>query len=328
MPSATKLLPPPTRSIKIRGLDASVSDIRFALTPDACDQMNDLVTAATAHFNEEPTYVQQKHNLPSLITRIDCTVTDDDAVISIGHTDGWWDTVNGVVQPYEVEERPAGMGVTAMFNPQFRGMWEVMQGLWPEFGVVIEPDRTWYDDDLIFPPSLVHFGPNPPGDGLLLVRAEREKPEYHVLAGRSVSTLRSEGDKSYGAKLGWWTLITSPADLPEKSTGHTVLKPLVGSRTHGLIMAPSTNATKQRGMSTRARLIRGLESKIATSGGMYLQPWHPGLQAAGQNMALRIFYGYDPAKDRWLCLSGMWALRGSAVVHGAGDTIFGPAVMV
>ncbi|MFZ2970342.1 MAG: hypothetical protein WA063_04295 [Minisyncoccia bacterium] len=80
-------------------------------------------------FPKEETWVQSKFRIPSLFVRIDCVI-------------------NNGLSIYEVEERPAGIGICSEMNPEFSNNLKKIKLKWPEFKLVVSPLREKGDDDL------------------------------------------------------------------------------------------------------------------------------------------------------------------------------------
>ncbi len=250
-------------------------------------------------FPHEHTWVQEEHGVPSLIVRLDCTICAD------GHL--------GI---YEVEERPAGIGFTGLLNAQFQSKLAALRQKWPSISVVLSPNRRAGDDylwtEVVSEVSNGHK---------VLVRAEPEESDYWPLEGRSISSVRSKGDKSYGVAFGWWREVNSTNDLPWDET--FVLKPMQGSKARGIAI---WDPQRRNGASTRSQVER---ARAAAGGRVFLQPFIPAL-AGREGYAfkmLRMFYGYDPELHFWQCLGGSWTARNNLRLHGSSDSLFGPVLV-
>ncbi|MEK7611476.1 MAG: hypothetical protein AAB486_03855 [Patescibacteria group bacterium] len=253
-------------------------------------------------FPKEETWVQREVGTPSLIVRLDCTI------------------VESALRVFEIEERPAGIGITGQINPQFRERLEGLRVQWPLFSVVVSKQRQGCDDNL----WAQILGLDEYRDGLVMVRAEPEEPEFHRLTPFSVSSVRMKGNKSYGVDLDWWRRVASPEELPWDEP--FVLKPLQGSKCHDLeVWVPKTSRhfDQVKGASTRTRVARTL----LRNGAMYCQPFHSPMSFEDDprmRMILRVYYGYEPQASSWQCLGGVWNARPNWIVHGASDAVFGP----
>ena len=250
-------------------------------------------------FPREDTWARNQFNIPSLFVRFDCIVRDGQLIV------------------YEIEERPAGLGLTSRVNGEFAVELKAMAKLWPEFRVEISPLRSGTDDHL-----WLHLLPkSAAGSDLVLVRAEPEETEFHHLEAASVSSLKSKGDKGYGVKMGFWSRVATAEELPWDSC--FVLKPLQGSKLKDLeIWDPEWRP----GSSVRAKIIEAMSK----NSGMFLQHLHPPMDTGIKQfpwMIFRVFFGYDPGSREWRCLGGNWNARHNLRIHGALDAIFGPAVV-
>ena len=251
-------------------------------------------------FAKEATWVQGALSVPSLIVRLDCIVRDGQLVV------------------YEVEERPAGVGISSVVNPEFGKRFVEIASTWQPFSVVVSPLRRATDDSL--------WQEQLPWDksetGLVLVRAEPEELEFHVHEPQSVSSLKRKGDKGYGEVLGLWRKVEVPDQLDWGES--FVLKPLQGSKLKDLeIWDP-----QRRPGSSRREVV---EKTLASSpNGMFCQKLFPPMDSGIARfpwMIFRVFFGYDPLRREWKALGGNWNARHNLRIHGATDAIFGPAVI-
>src|SRR3989344_1090174 len=284
----------------------------------------ELVKRWESCFPKENTWVQRELGVPSLIVRLDATLEGEH------------------LRAYEVEERPAGIGVSYTTNPAFKERLQDVARTWPKFDVVISERRNGHDDQLWTP--LKSREEAVKGTELVLVRAEPEEEEFHCLEDRSVSSLKQKGDKSYGEKLGLWRKVQTPEDLPAPCEPF-VLKPLQGSKTRDVFMyLPNSMAKSQYsipelkmtapGAYTRSRVERELIRHTQGSGGMYCQPFYPPVESGldgdmGKNyrwMIYRVYYGLNTQTREWNYLGGQWNARNNLKIHGDGDAVIGPVV--
>lgn len=267
-------------------------------------QAVEIVNRWTGVFPKEPTWIQENFGIPSLIVRIDGVDRD------------------GELGVYEVEERPAGIGHTALINPKFASKLEELRKTWPDFDVVISPLRDPADDKLWNPVADLSLS-----KGLVYVRAEPEEEEFHVLQNRSVSTITTEGDKSYGVPLGLWSFVNNPDQLPTHQS--FVLKPLQGSKGRNVIIHDLKRKAPP-GNSKMKNVIKMLETQIEERGGMYMQtlilPMESGI-STHPFMIYRFFLGFDFAKSQWISLGGTYFARNNLKIHGASDSLSGPLVI-
>lgn len=311
------------------GWQMLVGDTPFVLSKGVIEQCMWFVRGANAAFAHEDTAAWRLLGEPSACGRLDFTIVGSaDQQLTVDGYNGCFPLLDGIVRPYEWEERPGGKGVTHVINGEFADAFAHVRKDWPHTRIVVEEGRRGYDDHLWAGEENISIGPGVPDDGaLVLVRAEPDQTQYYGLGERSISTLQTKGDKSYGARLGWWHEVTSLGELPAPGTGTVVLKPTQGSKTKGLLIAAANTRARQQGMVTRTKLERSFLEQVAKHGRMYLQPWYPPIACEGSNMILRVFFARGFSSPGWTCLGGVWNLRHNAVVHGATDTIFGPAIL-
>lgn len=253
-------------------------------------------------FPREGTWVEGTYGVPSILVRLDC----------------FWD--GKTLRICEIEERPAGVGITLETNPDFRTRIQALAEIWPQFDVVISPLRRGGDDYLwrrikTLPSALEE-------DGLVLVRAEPEEDEFYPFISRSVSTIRTEGWKGYGLPLGLWREVTSSEQLPWEEG--FVLKPLQGSKMKDVEIWHPHLRKELKGISSRRRV----EETLIRCGRMYLQEFFPPMRKGELLVIYRVYFGYNPVEKRYSCLGGVWNGRPNQLrLHGASDAVFGPLVL-
>lgn len=268
-------------------------------------------------FPRENTWVQREYGVPSLIVRLDAT------------------SHNGKLGVYEVEERPAGIGITTLLNPEFKEHLEAMKKVWPDIGAVISPDpRRRGSDDHLWTDVI---DPNEDPNKLVLVRAEPEETDFHHLVDRSISSVQEKGNKSYGEEIGLWKSVHTPDDLPWNNG--FVIKPKQGSKTRDVfIWLPKDMAQEYKtagkgaapGAYSRSR-IEKVVTEAGQNGGLYCQEFFPPMES-GQGpeapwMIYRVFFGYNPVNKGWEYMGGAWNARPNLKIHGASDAISGPVTV-
>lgn len=292
--------------VESRGVKSNVSSVIRRLSPDLAEQGENILDKWQTAFPRENTWVQRELGIPSLITRLDATVID------------------GELKPYEVEERPGGIGLAYELNSTFRNRLDQIRTRWPDFGVVVSdnPQRRWNDDDKWAP--IVDKNTT----GLVLVRAEPDEEQFHHLEEQSVSSLIEKGDKSYGVEMGLWEEVSDPNELPwaEPFVG----KPLSGSKTRDVFVWLPKSRYKEytppgskspKGVHTQTKIKDALEDK----GSMYVQPFYPPMETDNPEFKyeiFRTFYGYDMEEGKWTHLGGFTNARNNLIIHGASDTLF------
>lgn len=251
-------------------------------------------------FAKENTWAQSYVGIPSLIVRLDCIVRDGQLVV------------------YEVEERPAGVGISSIVNPEFGKRFVELASTWQPFSVVVSPFRRATDDSLW--QEQLPWGNHE--SGLVLVRAEPEEQQFHLHEPNSVSSLKRKGDKGYGEALGLWQKVKFSDELNWSES--FVLKPLQGSKLKDLeIWDP-----QRRPGSSRREVVE--QTLAASPRGMFCQKLFPPMESGIARfpwMIFRVFFGYDHKCNEWKALGGNWNARHNLRIHGATDAIFGPAVI-
>lgn len=286
--------------VRVGQWDVNCSKQVRVFSAEAAAQAIGLLAKWQGAFAKEQTWVQGKLGIPSLIVRLDCIVRDGKLVV------------------YEVEERPAGVGISSIVNPEFGAEFVKVASTWEPFSVVVSPLRRATDDSL-WQKQLPWDGHD---SGLVLVRAEPEENAFHIHEPNSVSSLKRKGDKGYGETLGLWRKVKFPDELNWSES--FVLKPLQGSKLKDLeIWDP-----ERRPGSSRREVV---EKTLATSPqGMFCQklfaPMDSGIPRFPW-MIFRVFFGFDRARNEWRALGGNWNARHNLRIHGASDAIFGPAVI-
>lgn len=276
----------------------------------------DLIRQWQRLFPKEETWVQRHVGVPSLIVRLDHTIVNSGFQLPLV---GKW-LSPGHVALYEIEERPAGIGVTSKHNAQFAAALKKVWRSWPpRICAIVSRKRSGWDDDLWTDviPLEIHR------DELVIVRAEPRESEFYRLEPFSVSSLKQKGNKSYGVGMGLWRRIYSSGDLPWDEA--FVLKPLQGSKLQDVhIWLPKGHPLRKvDGHSTKTSVVKTLKD----NGTMYIQPFVDPIKTSDGMTIFRIYYGYNPDKDKWICLGGVWNARPNLRVHGATDSIFGPATL-
>lgn len=283
-----------------------VSDKKEIFSQEAQRQATILLDKWRWFFPQENSWAQKKFSVPSLIVRLDCVVH------------------NGQISLFEVEERPAGIGVTAQLNPVFRRKLGEIKREWPNFKSLVSHQRSTSDDVLWL--ESISREQAIANDELLFIRAEPEEQEFHSLIERSISTLLIKGDKSYGEKMGFWKEVGwEDFDSFPWEDGFC-LKPLKSSKCRGIeIWNPEFRKKKIGGTSTKTHI----EKTLKFYGKMYLQDFiFPMVDPDEKKLAMayRVFFGYKPSLGNYAFLGGLWNARPNLKIHGAQDTLMGPII--
>jgi len=306
------------KTVPIGPWEVNVASESVSIQPHLQQDAVRIVEEWQPHFPSEDTWVQTTLGVPSLIVRLDATESD-------GH-----------LIPYEIEERPSGIGITSVINNSFRQNLDQARAQWPEFEVVVSPERgeVGTDDFLWAPIATPETAKN-----LVLLRAEPHENWAHPFQNRAVSTVLTKGDKSYGQDLGLWEKVTQPEQL-DWNKPYT-LKPMQGSKAKGVVIwyprsqkEPTKNGhyklpiwerSKRRGASTKTKILRVLEDNPQ---GMYRQEYISPLTTTINQQEMwsifRIFLAFDLGTRSWKNIGGLWLARPNILIHGARDSVMGP----
>lgn len=279
------------------GWFATCSDEAQTFSPQFIAAGEDAIRRWAPLFPKEENWAENQFKVPSLIVRVDCTVID------------------GQLGFYEVEERPAGMGLTGALNPQFAELFAAARRKWwPEVTAMISPRRR-ADDDYLW--TRIVTTPDSP----VIIRSDPDESDYWQYQALSISSLRHKGDKSYGVELGWWREVRGAHELPWDQA--FVLKPVQGSKARGMWFW--NPATRRNGYSTRSQVGRAL----AAAGRMYCQLWLQPMSGPNGYTAMiyRVYYIFNPEMRSWSCLGGHWVARNDLRLHGASDALLGPVTV-
>jgi hypothetical protein len=272
---------------------------------------------AQAYPRSEETFAWGTLQVPTVIARFDYSVNQE----------------TGMVNVYEIEERPFGLALTTQLVPTFAARTRAIVDALAvttqrPVGVYVAPDRVANTDDMMLADTdifdhVVDDVTAVPSDALLLVRAERTDESVRHLTHRSISTIASEGSKAYGLEMGMWERATvSSIDFNRPF----VLKPHAGCRCQGVEIWHPSAPKGIGGFSTRTRIMRAIESGTAA----YVQPFYepescPHIPEAW--MVRRLFFGFNAFTSQWSVLGGLWIGRKNAKLHGSMDSITGPLAL-
>lgn len=287
--------------LKIGDWTVNVSMEKIFLPKEIERQCEIVIKNWVDHFPKEKTWVQNELGIPTLIARIDFCITD-----------------NGEVGIYEIEDEPAGIGISREINPQFLRIHQSLLRTWPDFEVIISPNWKGNDDKL-WRSVIEHSLWRPPA--LVWIKAHPSEKMFHHLEEYSVTTLKLKGVKSYGVGMGLWFEVPSDEyELLPWNEGF-VLKPLQGCRSQKIeIWNP--NREKISGQSTRSQIKKTLGNQKR----MYLQKLMiPGrIKNIPGYVLHRCYFGFDMVSRKWTGMGGVWVARENLRIHGASDSVIGP----
>ncbi len=301
------------KTLSVGTWKTTFSEKREVFPNDALVSATLMVREWVSAFVKERTWVMDNYGVPSLIIRLDCFLDHD------AHLHG-----------IEIEDRPMGIGMTGMMNPRFAmNLDHFLERSWPRIASVSSERRNGSDDHLWISP------PQSAGD-LLMVRCRPDEEEFYHLRDRSVSTISTEGDKSYGEKLGLWERISRDDSIPWEEP--FVLKPMQGTRCDDVVVwLPKEMVI--HGLSVKRRELRGnstrtkVEQVLSSNGTMYIQRFVPPMvcphisSVSGKPyfMLYRLFFFFDTVKQGYVPVGGVWNARPfQLLLHGATDAVLGP----
>lgn len=308
---------------KFGELEVASTDTIVGLTEEHTQQMTEAIRDGLVRFDAEDaipeeTLARKITGLPTMLARIDCSIVD------------------GCVQPFEIEERPNGMGITTVLGGATLNLNHAVQehftsliGTVPT--VVAAEDRIDRIDDTFT--EIRSIGDGHDGSPVLL-RTEpgQLKDEHEELIALSVSTARSEGSKGYRERTGHARVVNS-TDAISAEEHSVVIKALQCSKAQhvDIILSADDRAVHgKRGTVTRSRALRNAEEAIARDGAVILERFIPPIKArvgeATGNMILRVFAAVTSPQEIRL-LGGVHVTRPELVVHGARNAINGLVIV-
>jgi hypothetical protein len=296
---------------------------------------------ANGSISPEPTRVQTEFGVPTLITRIDCTID-----------------ASGNIAAYEMEDSPSGVGVTTKIHQavgaegvanQLRSHYDSLIGQLP-FIIVSGARNHGTDDASVFGTENYFYQSGNQEiprklteDKVVIVKAIPGQPQsldgYMELRDRSICTMKSEGDKAYGERVGIYQKIENVDDLhqtDDKLTSQAVKKALC-SMAMGVKVYLTPEKRSQYGSSgtvSASKLGNVACGFIESDGYAYTQVFQPAVQAENaegrNNLILRVYTLIDPAVNGFpisaRVIGGCYVARREIVVHGASNSITGAII--
>ncbi len=223
---------------------------------------------------------------------------------------------------YEVETRPAGLGVLLSLLPQKKALWQEVFAHCR--GFVRTPESPIQDDQLCAEilglPFFESIG-EVNGHRPLWIRSDVLDEVEDI----SLVPIREDGDKRYLLRLGLAERISS-RDLDFDQ--NFAIKPIRGARcTDVQIYLNSQTRKKFAGSATKSqiqRIISGREDQFLVQS--FIAPEEINYQDKPSWLIWRIFFGW--INGRYEPVGGLWVARRSLKIHGARDSICGPLAEV
>jgi hypothetical protein len=282
-------------------------------------------------FPKENTLAWRRYGVPSLITRLDFTLTTDDQE----------NLKNGI---YEIEDSPAGIGIATLI---VEGFGKKLQELGWNKTIVLLPNREKGGDDFLWTKTIEIRDEEElsqiklPEDCWIAPRFENLPLE---LIWRSIWPVKYRKDKRYLEKM----------RLAEKWDGKTPLEKIVneyanklkeegivflgspGSKAQRIAILPFRGATKEaikwlgKGGGIGIWSLESIKGRIERErwDSVYIRPfiWPMEVIVNDDRMygILRLYFGYSTKKREWVSLGGFLNTRPSLLIHGASDALFIP----
>jgi hypothetical protein len=292
--------------VQIANWKVEISSHTEIFSKQASNKLLEIVKHWKKIFPKENTWVQKEYGVSSLIIRADCVITE-----------------SGEVGLYEIEDRPAAIGITSLVNEVFKNsLQEFCIKKWPDFKIVKSASRS-DNDDYLWRNKLNGTSNE---NTLVLVRAGPEEKEFNTFQLRSVSTVKTEGCKKYGEILGLWKKVSCDNIDFLPWNENFVLKPLQGTNNKDITIFFAKRNREIRGGSTKSRVIKILQENKE----MYLQSFISPMQCPvlkNHLMIYRVFLGFDPMQDRFIEMGGCWNSREHYNIHGTAETVWGPVIL-
>ena len=280
---------------------------------------------------KEPTLVWREFNLPSLVVRVDYTVNNESEV-----------------KIYELEERPAALGMACQYVPNFAFALQDLE--WPSRTVVVTR-RPQIEDSLwttvIRPEEYEQSELNGFYNIARIEPFELNETLYNKIAVKSISTIRTKGWKGYGSGWLWDTFQPSSFDQLANICNVVANK----QKWPGLVIKADGSKARNVRIWLTSKTVKQVREHLRSVGGIGIwsaseifaayQQWKKeGLQVYLQQFywpipvrinklpyyaIWRVYFGFDIQEKNWVCLGGFLNARPSLLIHGATDAIFIPA---
>ncbi len=324
------------------GLETPISEDIIVLTEEHTRAIEAYAVNAAGEYGDasgqpEATLAHAKHQIPTLIARVDCTVID------------------GKIVPYEMEDSPSGQGITHTIHQAVAGTglkgrvlthYQETVGDIPH--VIVSAARSHGTDDKLIVGDQRYMYDEPlellDTDVPVIVKAIPGQPDSHEpylhLQDRLVAPLVTEGDKSYAERIGDLVLANSVDELLTDESGELraqVLKARLSSMSMGvsIYLDPDTrNILGRKGTVTASKFRNNMEI-YADRGGALVQEFAPPVQLENpegrSNAILRVFtlLSRDERSGdiQAQAIGGCYVARPELIVNGASNAVAG-AVLV
>lgn len=271
------------------------------------------------HFPHEENGLMGRVNVPSTLIRIDYFYKE------------------GTVQVCEIEDRPAGIGVSSALSTSLCDgfiSWRdeienhfasplsfyVFMGRREEVRRGKSDTHGQCDDflaaEMLMRKYAVCFS-ELPRESMLHVRSLRNETISKEITSRSICSMREEGNKHYGLAMGLWTRVSDSETLSFEDS--FVFKSMYGSRSDGVwIWHKGGNGTVTKSKITAA---------LKEHGTLFKQTFYTPEQYGKYNMLRRVYAYRDILASSWVIIGGIALLGEGLRLHGTPETISMPLLV-
>jgi hypothetical protein len=310
----------------------------------------------------EPTYVQNQLGLPTTLARVDCSISPDGSLVFYETED----RPSGLGVTRAIHESAFGGGEQfrrAVLEHHERQLGSTPHVIVPSErsdtdDIDFYPSGHYRHDT----PSSTTTAATLPEAATVIVKTSpshsAHEARYQPLQERAAAPISSDGDRTYLARIGHGQLITLEQDqavyLHSLESGRTRIDDLAeflndsdygvakarGSLTEAVVIRKPAEALTKQGTVTASKYPARVAELLEAKGAVVLQPFGRPFRAETTNPAqpnstmqangiLRIYVllGRRATQFTAQIPGGLYCLRRSNVVHGAGDTVFGGALV-
>lgn len=260
---------------------------------------------------EKPWWSVRELNIISPIIRVDMAPTNEQEIKE---------------KIYEVEHRPAGLGMYLSLVPEKKSQWR--KAVWCCKGFVNYKTEIQDDPLAALLLGLPYYNYEKEGKSIdfnrepYWIRTSLREGEFiEKFEKISLVPLSSDGNKSDLVKLG----LARPVRVEEINWEEGfVVKPLVGTRMKGVeIYLPPRLREKygEKGVSTRTRVMRRIELGVPYILQEFIPPFCEEINGVQGWTIWRLFFVWE--RDGYRFGGGCWNWKPELRVHGASNAIFG-----
>lgn len=267
----------------------------------------------------EKTRAMSVVGLPTLLARVDCTI----------------DPLTGGIHPYEVEERPAGIGIVDRIVTKATGVnigATILDHLEDKLGkipvVKRHPNALENDDGMLLPVEQFTGTKIAIRNRDILMRAEPHDmsghPQLEEATAHAIAPIMEKGKREYRIRTGHAHIVTQTDTLPTDRS--FVLKTIQGSKAKGVKICLSREDVSTHGNRDSCSMTKSTEL-LRSMGALLLEPFVPAIptQVSSSDkiahMILRIFTLISP--NQVTAIGGSFVVRPGVLVHGSKDAIAG-----